>query len=111
MIYLHHKLEYQRMRHEANQALKSTGLNVEQFLALTEMDGKTRLRDIAESTTLASPSLSRVVNFLVDNNFARRLKSKGDERESYLKMCGKGKRIVDNRLNEIVDILGGGESA
>jgi DNA-binding MarR family transcriptional regulator len=106
MIYLHHKLEYQRIRHEANQALKSTGLNVEQFLALAEMDGKTRLRDIAENTTLASPSLSRVVTFLVENNFARRLKSKGDDRERYLKASGKGKRIIDNRLEEIIYILG-----
>ena len=111
MIYLHHKMEYQRMRHEANQALKPTGLNVEQFLALTEMDGKTRLRDIAESTTLATPSLSRVASFLVDNNFARKLKGKDDDREVYMKATSKGSRLVNKHLSKIVDILGGGKSA
>ena len=111
MYYLHCKNEYQRMRHAANQALKCTGLNIEQFLSLAEMDGKTKLQDIADEVSLAAPSLSRIVSFLLENNFAKKLKSKGDDRESYLKMCGKGKRIIEKHLGEIVDILGGGENA
>lgn len=110
MIYLHHKSEYTRMRGEVNEALDKYGLNVEQFLALVEMDGKKTLQDIADNTCTLKPSLSRMRKPLIKGGFARELKSNGDRREIYMKATAKGKRIVEKHLNEVVEILGGGKS-
>jgi len=109
MKFLKHKAEYKRMRREASQALRSTGLTVEAFLSLSEMDGTSKMADIAAKVCLDGPSLSRVRGFLVENNFAKPVKNRhdSDPRTVYMKATPKGLRILNKYKNEIFTILGG----
>jgi DNA-binding MarR family transcriptional regulator len=94
------------MRREANDALKSTGLNVETFMALTEMDGKKAMQSIADSIGVDAPSLSRMSALLIENNFAVENAVKPGC-PKFLRATAKGKRIVERNIDNVVEILGG----
>jgi DNA-binding MarR family transcriptional regulator len=93
-------------RRKAALILKPQDFTPERFIALWAVrDGSKLQNEVAFETGILAPSLCRIVDWLVDNNFAEIVRS--NFREAGYKPTRKGRNILNRYIDQVEKALGG----
>lgn len=97
-LYLDDQLTKRAMELFDNRDLSKLSVNHADYLEVIKKKGSPTLSDIAQELNYSKPSVTIMVNKLIDQGFVNKVQSNEDKRVFYVELTDLGKDLIDMQL-------------
>lgn len=98
-LYLDDQLTKRAMELFDNSDLSKLSVNHADYLEVIKKKGSPTLSDIAQELNYSKPSVTIMVNKLIDQGFVNKVQSNEDKRVFYVELTDLGKDLIDMQLD------------